>query len=376
MHKHKLDEIEILRALAFLAIVLQHTLACYMYNDNLDAASGLSSAFLLLLIRFGVPMFVFITGLVLFYNHGEKELFYGNFIHKRFTSVFVPYFLWSVFYFVWLHFLTGTPDSGSALFRIGQHTLAGDAFYHLWFMVMVLQFYLVFPLFRKLILSCRNRPALLLGLTFALYIAYIWAYNHVIPLVYSDITSPVLKTIVDYRDRIFPSWFLYFIMGSVAGLYIIKIKEVLRRFSGMIILAFLATFAFIFYKMFLSAQYNTAGSYIINYQITLPLNLEMVFYLTASLLFLYYISSIIAAGYPNLTSHMHMVGRYSFGGYFVHPLILFYLNSFAKAYMTAINPVAQIFLVFIVCAIASLATCFVISKINIRFSNALVGKIS
>lgn len=378
MHKHKLSEIEILRAFSFLAIVLQHTLACFIYSDNMDAGSALAAAFLLLTSRYGVPMFVFITGLVLFYNHGNEELEYGYFLKKRFNSVFVPYFLWTVIYFIWLSFLSGTPSAGSSSFlaQIGRHTIAGDAFYHLWFMVMILQYYLLFPWFIKLVLKTARRPVLLLGATFALYMAYIWSYNYLIPSIYSSIHSPLLKALVDYRDRLFLSWFLYFIMGAAAGLNITRIKDFIQRFSKTAGVAFAATFAYIFYRMALSAHGNDSGSWVINYQITLPLNLEMVFYLTVSLLFMYNIAFFISSRFSNFGRSIQTVGRYSLGGYFIHPLVLFYLNSFARAYLAAVNPIAQIIIVFGICSLSSILLCFIISKMSLPIGNALVGRIS
>ena len=48
--------------------------------------------------KFAVPLFIFITGMVLFYNTGE-QLKYGRFMQKRLTDVIAPYVVWSLVYF-------------------------------------------------------------------------------------------------------------------------------------------------------------------------------------------------------------------------------------------------------------------------------------
>ena len=101
MQKHRLDEIDILRGLTFLAIALQHSLAGLIYAPDLDTASAWISAFLLILIRYAVPMFITITGLVLLYNHSQGELDYPQFLQKRLAQAFIPYLLWTIIYYVW-----------------------------------------------------------------------------------------------------------------------------------------------------------------------------------------------------------------------------------------------------------------------------------
>jgi len=70
------------------------------------------------------------------------------------------------------------------------------------------------------------------------------------------------------------------------------------------------------------------------------------------------------------------VGRYSFGGYFIHPFVLFYINALAQTYLAPLGIILQILISFVLCSAISLFVCLVISKIKTPLGNSLVGKIS
>lgn len=96
MKKAKLEEIEILRGITFLTVVFQHIIAGIFYQPGLSPLTLNVATTFLGLIRFAVPLFVFITGVVLFYNYDAK-VNYKDFLFKRFKHVVVPYLVWTVF---------------------------------------------------------------------------------------------------------------------------------------------------------------------------------------------------------------------------------------------------------------------------------------
>ncbi|WKL01241.1 acyltransferase [Paenibacillus amylolyticus] len=96
--KERITEIESLRGIAFGAVVLQHSIAHYSLVPETRLEDGVLLAILLMLSKFAVPLFIFITGMVLFYNTGDK-LHYGQFMRKRVNDVIVPYLIWSLIYF-------------------------------------------------------------------------------------------------------------------------------------------------------------------------------------------------------------------------------------------------------------------------------------
>ena len=60
----------------------------------MTTGDGLMMAVLLMATKFAVPVFIFITGMVLFYN--DKGQHYGRFIKRRFGDIYVPFAVWTL----------------------------------------------------------------------------------------------------------------------------------------------------------------------------------------------------------------------------------------------------------------------------------------
>lgn len=376
MLKQRLNEIDILRGLTFLAIVLQHTLASYIYAPDITKGPALVSAFMLVAVRYAVPMFIFITGLVLFYNHGETEFNYWGFIDKRFTQIFVPYLTWTAIYYFWCGGGQSIGGFATVISDIGKLTLSGEACYHLWFMTAILQFYLLFPVFRWFILKHKNHPVPILALCLIVYIILMWFYTYKVPVLMNNIQSPQLQTILSYRDRIFVSWFLYFLLGAYVGLYAEKLANILKEIQKTNVFLYLFAFAIILYQTIGTGHYNSSGNYIINYQFTLPLTPMMVVFLASSILTILYLSQTFIMKYEALRNVLTTFGRYSFGCYFVHALVLYYVNALIKTHLNSLGTILQLTLAFLACAMLSLSFCYFIDKLKLPFRNLLIGRIS
>ncbi|HWP98414.1 MAG TPA: acyltransferase [Syntrophomonadaceae bacterium] len=374
MQKQRIDEIDILRGLLFLFIAFQHSLAAFIYNPNIAKGPALVSSLLLTLVRLAVPMFIFITGLVLFYNHGDVEFHYWDFIKKRFTQVFIPYFVWTLIYFTWTTLTAITaPINISALAGTILHlTITGEACYHLWFMAAIIQFYILFPLFRVFVLKTTKQLPITLILGLLGQIGLLWLYHSG---VFDGIRSPLLQEIFSYRDRIFISWFFYFILGGYAGLYVTRLTGILKRFQTVNILVYLLSLFFVCYKLLQTVQISPTGGYIINNTFTGPLNYLMVVYIIASLGLVYLLAVRISVKNKALTNGLETFGRYSFGCYFIHALILALVGTLVRTYIPWVGIIAEVFISFIACALLSLVACIAINKIPRPFRTLLLGKV-
>lgn len=377
MVKRKISEIELLRGISFLAIVLQHALASFIYLPATSEANALISAFLLLLIRFAVPMFVFITGLVLFYNHGDEVLNYPEMIRRRFSQVFIPYFVWTMFYFIWVGLISGSPPRGEAdlLAQIAQLTISGDGYYHLWYIVMILQFYLVFPLFRYIVRRGKSWAVTTLIVSLGLYVAYLWGYHHVVPGLYEMTTSQIIREIIDYRDRLFVSWFLFFVMGGFAGLYVDKLRYLFRRAQPINWVINIAAFAVLFYQLAQTLTVTPGGTYTINYQLTLPLSYTMTIYLVSSIITLYYLSLTWLPRFKWLRRSLRSFGQCSFGCYFAHPFVLHYTDAFTRNIFPGFNTIVQVMITFTACSALTLLLSYSLSRLRTPVGDLFVGKV-
>jgi surface polysaccharide O-acyltransferase-like enzyme len=146
--KPQLWEVHLLRVFAILAVIAIHTTGSPLMR--LDKQSSMYGAYVFLntFSLYAVPLFLLISGLVLFYSYLDKpctreavRLYYK----KRITGVLIPYLVFSVFYFILNNYRN--PEQLTSVTRFAYLVLTGRAHTHLYFMFIIIQFYILFPLF-------------------------------------------------------------------------------------------------------------------------------------------------------------------------------------------------------------------------------------
>ncbi|MEW9698434.1 acyltransferase [Paenibacillus sp. SI8] len=142
----KIPEIDFVRAIAILAVLLIHGTS----TATLLTVGSASQAIFFTLNRaclFTVPVFIWISGVVLFYNYYDHWEPRTSFVFwaKRLRRILIPYLLWSVFYYFYNQLMFhGRIDLDA--FYLFKLLLSGNASYHLYYMVIIVQFYLLFPI--------------------------------------------------------------------------------------------------------------------------------------------------------------------------------------------------------------------------------------
>ncbi|WP_059049296.1 acyltransferase [Paenibacillus senegalimassiliensis] len=377
MRKERLPEIELLRGMAFWAVVLQHVIAGVFYQPGLSGQTVLAGTTFLGLIRFAVPLFVFITGVVLFYNYDGK-LNYGSFLWKRFRQIVVPYLAWTVIYYIWMSVRSGgivmsLSSLWNELVELLRVSLTGQASYHLWFMVMIIPFYLLFPLFR-LMLGKEKKLwvnlavgvvflGLALGLVYALSKGWITSDN-----------AFLNTTVIRYLDRNFLFWMFYFVMGGLVGLYYKQWKMIVSRIWWLCLIG-LGVFMYIIYtRIEALTQSLTSDLYIYSSYVTAPLNLLMMGTILVSMVLVFAAAERLAEHTSWLTSLLTTFGRYSFGAYLIHAMVLSSTNYLAISYLGVLGVYGQTVVSFVLCAAVSLGVCVGLSKVK-GVGEGLVGRV-
>lgn len=323
MPKERIPEIERLRGIAFLAVVLQHSIAHYTIAPGMETGDGKMMAFLLLATKFAVPAFVFITGLVLFYND-SPQLNYRTFVVRRIKDIYIPFAIWTIIHTAvnqGLHL--GTQEGWVEL---GRNLITGKSSSHLWYIIMLFQLYLLYPLIRKAL--TRIASTLSRGINIMLLIAAgglfilltdfvpeisVWAGRLSIP-VFSDLFTT-------YADRNALYFSFYFIMGAAAGLNLQGWREWLDKTRLIYWPLFLFMFGFHLIAAFREVQ-GGDGTRITLHSLSL-IRPWMALFLILSMLVMYDISAWICrwAG-QSVNRLLSTLGVYSFGAYLVHLLTL------------------------------------------------------
>lgn len=326
------------------------------------------------LTRFGTPTFVFLSAVLLFYNN-EHKLHYPTFIRKRFGDIYVPFFVWTLVYWlsVRLTMYTNWLDAGTWKSLV-RELFAPQAGYHLWFIIMVFQFYLLFPLFRKIALKVKDR---LKGMEYKRQNAIILtillisgaAYAYLLYLSYYRMGQWALapgigQTLIMYRTNWFVMYIFYFILGAVCAFMLDRFRNVMVKILPWN--ALLAIFLFIY----LAYDVLRGSGETMNLNISTYLK-PTTFVLILSQMFLIYgilhLVSVKSKFYKLFT----WIGRYSFGGYLVHALVIYWIAFFTRPLQLAGYHLGFTLLTFVLTAVCSLLISYGLSRLPC--SRYLVG---
>jgi peptidoglycan/LPS O-acetylase OafA/YrhL len=308
------NEINILRALAIGAVISVHTSAIFV---GMDFISFLTVIYMSVdaISHFAVPLFIFISGFVLYHRYAH-EIVIQSFYAKRFIAIIPPYLIFSTFYMVLT--MKESPSNFSSL-DILYNYVTGNWYTHLWFFVLIIQLYLLYPLTLRLYNYSRERGKLF-ELLFVSYLVCV-LYN---ALSIQEIPSLGPATLC-------MGYMFYFIMGMVykntyeegsfEG-FITRIKYYLPLFLLIGTIGNMVIYAQKFFNYTLFPQSLMLNQYV--YWVT---NLVTpFFYLSMTIICLYIARFIIS--YPSHDSSLiNKIGSNSFGIYLIHPFIMDILIS-------------------------------------------------
>ncbi|ABO51613.1 acyltransferase 3 [Desulforamulus reducens MI-1] len=169
-----LQEIEISRGIAILAVVIIHMTSIPLEVLKPGTHSHTFYTIINRGLQFAVPLFLMISALVLAYGLGrDKPANWQDFYRKRWHRAVVPFLVWTTLYI--LLRLVATHDVGvPSLKEIVLWYGFGKGFYHLYFLSVVIQFYLFFPFIHYLWKRYNPNIWIILVLFGALQIAFYW----------------------------------------------------------------------------------------------------------------------------------------------------------------------------------------------------------
>ena len=315
MSKARLYELELVRAFAILAVLLIHGTADGTLDPPEGPPPGSRSRVVYIAVNelsnFAVPVFFMISGLVLFYRYfdtwktGDALSFY----RKRLQYILIPYAIWSLFYH-WFYRWLDQP--GAVLFHphefIGE-LIRGDAGYHLYFIVIIVQFYAIFPILMAL---AKKFDA------FARNLAVFGIATH-IAVFAIDIGVAAIPNL----SRLCLKYFSMFCIGGYIGIRYDAFMNWLKRHIWWV--AMLATaLGFTLTLTFELAPYGVSFGRTVY--------LLLLFSYSALIGWtLIYAGKTLLENAPRLSAALLSFGSASFGIYFIHPGLLSYWKTLVHA---------------------------------------------
>ncbi|RJQ17496.1 MAG: acyltransferase [Nitrospiraceae bacterium] len=217
--KEQLREFNYLRTIATISIIGIHASGPWRYTDALDKYGFIWNE----TMRYAIPLFLIISGFLLFNGNNKDGFSYLEYYRKRFSRIVVPYILWTIFYFVY--------DNKNNLMELWEFKVRSIVrlirmlcvgYGHLYFIVIILQMYILFPVLIKLI---RRYPKAVLSAAF-LMTFYLQTAE------YLNLYQIEIFWMFDHRfyQNMFPTWIFYFAFGMYASANIPTITKIASNY--------------------------------------------------------------------------------------------------------------------------------------------------
>ncbi|PTX53673.1 surface polysaccharide O-acyltransferase-like enzyme [Melghirimyces profundicolus] len=280
-----------------------------------------------------------ISGLILFYRYAGKNSISFGFYRKRLINIVVPYLLWSFIYLIYSQF-TDPQNVPESLLGLLKNLMSGQAYYHLYFLFVMIQFYCLLPF---LLWSFRKWGGwIVLSLS-------LWCTLGTQTLTWEETKNffPVPLEEEMIRRSFFP-WLFYFCVGGWLGLRFHRTLSHLQRLPLMGLLAV-----------------STAAGVLLVYQMAC-LHREG-FYTPETII---YALSILVLGLQLAQrcrfSLLEATGRRSLAIYLIHPLMLSLLTPLTKSWIPE-ETYPQFFFLFFVVLSISVGLTMVLERIPYGF---------
>jgi peptidoglycan/LPS O-acetylase OafA/YrhL len=203
-HLHAVDAVRVLTVAGVISIhVVVFTTA-----PTSGLGSGLAS-----LLHVNRELFLLLSAFVLTYAYNKRDIFsLPTFWRKRYWLVAVPYVTWTAIYSA----INGPPLSqlSSWLAQFAANLATGAACYHLYFLLLSMQLYLVFPLLLRLARATRRHHLLLLAVSFLAQVALSALFHYRLQ------GGGVLSAWQHNPDAVLLSFQFYVVAGAVAALHL------------------------------------------------------------------------------------------------------------------------------------------------------------
>jgi peptidoglycan/LPS O-acetylase OafA/YrhL len=367
-------ELDPLRACTAFSVVAVHAFTFTIYLNHSEIGTQIQNA-LVVSLHFTREVFIFVTAFALVYVYSGKPFPLGQFWKKRSIGVLLPYVIWSVIYAV-----VNSPakSPGPLLYIVVHDILTGNSSYQMYYILLTLQFYMIFPLFLLFLRRYARHPWLVLIVSFIFQVILFYVDDHTLQQS-SFTTSHFWQVISVYQNRFILVYPFYFVLGGIVALYFDQVRMFLLRYGDIIVVGFLIVLGVLWLHFAFQVQvFGEPMEYA-----TSVLQPIMVFYSTAVILFALWLTSwwVSRASKTNQDKRprgyrfWRVLSDASFGVYLIHGLILTaLLKWFVPAMPTTWLVAVRVLLTWLVTVGG--ATAISILLMNIPFVSHLVGRTS
>lgn len=285
MKEDKLYELDYMRFIACLAVIIVHITATGVTGYIHGSFPHIMVLILNRSLKFTTPIFIFLSGVTSFYSYRKKEFKLFQFIKKRLKKVLVAYFFWCIIYY-------------SAYIKLGfysfdikfflDNVVLGTMSYHLYFVIIIAQMYIVGPVFYKLLKSSDKKVAIL-----------------IVSALVTMLCAEFIR--FKYADRIFLKYMFFYMLGIFVTLEYDRYMAWINKYKLIITAGYVAASAVYTYVSF-----NDMSIYIYAWFV----------FSVFSVFFVYVVGLVMKKYMTKIYSFIKLFGQSSYYIYLMHPLVL------------------------------------------------------
>ena len=219
MAGRRLDQVDAMRPIKQAGVISTHVLLYFA-----PVSASVSSGAALVLLHVSREGFFFVSACMLTYAYADlRPAGLRRFYWRRFAAVGIPYACWTVIYFCYLLPTAHYPSLASALDHLAL--MAETGYYQLYFLLVIMQFYLVFPLVLMLLHRTRGHHGLVIAGAAATQVTMsIVTHWQLLP--------PLMQK---YAQQDALSYLLYLVGGSVVAFHLDEVHAWVVRHARLII---------------------------------------------------------------------------------------------------------------------------------------------
>lgn len=333
-----LYEIDVLRVLTFACVIAVHVIS------HTVTAGDRPMLVVLGLVHFTREVFFALTAFVLVYSYQRRPQPMRRFWPRRFLLVGVPYLVWSAVYVAYNDAFSPPTSIGAALLAYLIAVVTGTAAYHLYFLLVTMQVYLLLPLILRLVRVTRKHHVLLLAAALALQLVVVGAWIYV-----PGLTS----RLGNIPNATFVSYVFMIVAGAVAAdhaePFLAWLRTGRRSIAAILVISAVASVAVFVVQW--HAGFSDQGG-------VAPLQpIEVVWATAVGLMFL-----AIGAGWSDhrvpggfLDRSLATASDLSFGVFLVHPLVIAVLTRYAAPVLAELQDPWRQFVLYVVVVVIAVA---------------------
>lgn len=314
----------LLRIICALSVLGIHITARYMNHEFTYIINQF--------FRYCVPIFIIMSGYFLHYTDTKDKINSTllNFYIKHLKKIIIPYVIWLAIYVIYnnRHHL-------STLLTLDYMNIILTGYNHLYFLVIIIQLYIIYPLLKRLFDYRKGIPTLIVSGIISLYFqggTFLYKLG----------ISILPYNLIKYNYLLLPTWLFYFVFGIYFASHKSKLLNIKNSY---ILFGWLVSFAI------LITDSKLTNTYMYSVKPAVMLYSMTSFYL------LYGCFSKLEL--ESKSERIHLLSNLSFDFYLSHMLIISLVTSYTKiiGFTSLYNGFLGMVLLFIVTAIATYYFC-------------------